>query len=198
MAGEKQFEATHSHLERAKREGDVARSQELGNVAAFAAALGSVGVLIAPLASAARGALIAASAGRVDAASCATAAALMLVPIAAAAAAALGANVVQSGGLRLAAVSFKTERLSPGENLKRMFSREVCGYGRASDDRVRLCGSGDRSGVCGNLRVRAARGRFGRSRNGGVERSAARRSRRMRDRRRFCVRGLWRAIRALA
>jgi flagellar biosynthetic protein FlhB len=50
---------------------------------------------------------------------------LMIVPIAAAATAAVGANIVQSGGLRFAAISVKPERLSPGENLKRLFSREA-------------------------------------------------------------------------
>jgi flagellar biosynthesis protein FlhB len=48
----------------------------------------------------------------------------MLVPAAVAACAAAIASVVQSGGVRFIVVSFKAERLSPPENLKRMFSRE--------------------------------------------------------------------------
>lgn len=124
MAEEKQFEPTQSRIERAKREGDVARSQELGNVAAFGAALIATAAVVMPLGSAARAMLSSAASGRSDIGALATVALLMLVPMAAAALAALGANVVQSGGLRFAAVSIKAERLAPNENLKRMFSRE--------------------------------------------------------------------------
>lgn len=124
MADEKQFEPTQSRIDRAKREGDLARSQELGNVAAFGAALIACAAIVTPLASSARAALIAAAAGRNAGAALASIALLMLVPIAAAAAAALASNVVQSGGVRFAAVTLKAERLAPNENLKRMFSRE--------------------------------------------------------------------------
>lgn len=125
MAEEKQFEASQSRIERAKRDGDVARSQELGNVAAFGSALTATAGIIVPIGSATRAALASAASGRIDSSSLATAAMLMLVPIAAAGAAAVGANVIQSGGLRLCAVSIKLERIAPGENLKRMFSREA-------------------------------------------------------------------------
>ena len=124
MAEEKPFEPTQSHLERAKREGDVARSQELGNVGAFACALIATSAAIAPLGAAARAALAAAAAGKFDTPALSACFAIMLVPVGAAAAAAVAVNVVQSGGLRLAPLSFKAERLAPGENLKRMFSRE--------------------------------------------------------------------------
>jgi flagellar biosynthesis protein FlhB len=125
MSDEKQFEASQSRIERAKREGDVARSQELGNVAAFGAALLAAGVVAVPLGETAQRLIRAAAGGAIDSAALANSAALMLVPIAVAAAAAVCANVVQSGGLRFAAVSIKPGRLAPGENLKRMFSREA-------------------------------------------------------------------------
>ena len=125
MSEEKQFEASQSRIERAKREGDVARSQELGNVAAFGSALIAAGVIIAPLGQAAERLIRSAAAQTIDTATLTTATLLMLVPIAVAAAAAVAVNIVQSGGLRFAAVSIKPERLAPGENLKRMFSREA-------------------------------------------------------------------------
>lgn len=125
MAEEKQFEPTQSRIERAKREGDLARSQEIGNVVAFGGALAATAAIILPLGSAVRAALLAAAEGRIDTASYAMAAACMFVPMATAAAAAGAANVVQSGGLRFAPVSIKADRLAPAENLKRMFSREA-------------------------------------------------------------------------
>ncbi len=48
----------------------------------------------------------------------------MLLPVFAGAAAAIAAGVYQSGGLRLISPAIKFERLSPAENMKRMFSRE--------------------------------------------------------------------------
>src|SRR5579872_2938986 len=125
MAEEKQFEASQSRIERAKREGDVARSQEFGNVAAFGVALVATSAVVAPLGNSAQRLVESAAAGRIDMGTLATAAGLMLVPIAASATVAVGANAVQSGGLRFSAVSVKPERLAPGENLKRMFSREA-------------------------------------------------------------------------
>lgn len=124
MAEEKQFEPTQSRIERAKREGDVARSQELGNVAAFGAALIATALVAGPLAEAARVVLGSAANGHVDGAALAGAAVLTLVPVASAAGAAAGVNVVQGGGLRFAPLTVKLERLSAAENFKRMFSRE--------------------------------------------------------------------------
>lgn len=125
MAEEKQFEASQSRIDRAKREGDLARSQELGNVAAFGCALIATGAIVSPLAQAAQRLILSAAQGTIDTAALATAAMLMLVPIAVAAAGAVAANVVQSGGLRFAAISVKPDRLAPSENLKRMLSREA-------------------------------------------------------------------------
>lgn len=125
MAEEKPFEPTQSRLERAKREGDVARSQELGNVAAFAGALGVTVLVAGPLGAAAQALLTAAVSGRIDAAALASGFALMLLPAGGAACAAGACAAIQTGGIRVMAVTLKFERLSPGENLKRMFSREA-------------------------------------------------------------------------
>lgn len=124
MSEEKPFEATPSRLQRAKREGDVARSQEIGNVAAFACALVATPCIVTPLGAAVRTALISAAANRLDSRAFASVVALALAPVIAAACGALAANVVQSGGLQLSPVSIRAERLSPAENLKRAFSRE--------------------------------------------------------------------------
>jgi flagellar biosynthetic protein FlhB len=125
LAEAKQFEPTQSRLDRAKREGDVARSQELANVTAFAGAL-VVAACVAPvLGNAMRAMLFAAASGRSSIASTTSVVVSMLVPGAAAACAATLCGFLQSGGLRLIAVTLKFERLSPAENLKRMFSREA-------------------------------------------------------------------------
>lgn len=61
MSDEKRFAATPSRLARAKREGDGARSQDLGAVVSFAAAIVALFAALAPLAAAARMALAAAA-----------------------------------------------------------------------------------------------------------------------------------------
>src|SRR5579864_3315129 len=99
MPQEKQFEPTRSRIERAKREGDLARSQEIGNIVAFAAALITVTAVVMPLASAARALLLAAVRGQTVAPEIAIMFVLMLVPATSAASAAVLAGVVQSGGL---------------------------------------------------------------------------------------------------
>lgn len=111
-------------MERAKREGDVARSQELCAVAAFAAGLMGVCAVLAPLAQSARVSLEAAVTGTYSASALARAAFLMLVPACAAVCAAIACTALQSGGVRFVTVSFKFNRLSPAENLKRMFSKD--------------------------------------------------------------------------
>lgn len=125
MAEEKQFEPTQSCLDRAKREGDVARSQELGNVAAFGGALAAAAFVAPALGNAAHALLVAALSRRGAIGPFIGATVLMLVPAAAAACAAILCYLLQSGGLRITAVTVKFERLSPAENLKRMFSREA-------------------------------------------------------------------------
>lgn len=124
MAEGKDFEPTQSRIEKAKRQGDIARSQELGSVAAFAGGLVATSAVVVPIGDCARVILEAAARGSTDVPAFGTALGLVLVPAACAAIAASVANVLQSGGLRFIAVSIKPERLNPSENLKRMFSRE--------------------------------------------------------------------------
>lgn len=125
MAEEKQFEASASRLEKAKREGDVARSQELGGAISFGAGLAGAAFVAAPIASAA--ATLLSSAARGVAATSAFVEILFLatVPPICSALAACAANAAQSGGVRFAAIAFKPDRLNPAENLKRVFSREA-------------------------------------------------------------------------
>lgn len=125
MADEKQYEPTQSRLEKAKREGDVAKSQEAGNVAAFAAGLFATAASVMPIAAGARAVLGASVQGRIDAAALAATFAWALLPTVAAACAGVACGVLQTGGLRFVAVTIKRERLSPAENLKRMLSREA-------------------------------------------------------------------------
>lgn len=124
MADEKPYEPTQSRIERAKREGDVARSQELAAAAAFGAALCAAAAVTAPLALSARVALSAAASGASAVAPLAAGVPAMLLPAAAAACAAVACGVLQTGGLRFTALSFKIARLSPAENFKRMLSKE--------------------------------------------------------------------------
>ncbi|HEY8297033.1 MAG TPA: EscU/YscU/HrcU family type III secretion system export apparatus switch protein [Candidatus Baltobacteraceae bacterium] len=131
--GEKHFEATQTRLERARREGNSARSQELSTIGAFAAALACCTAIARPLGAAASAALSAAAAGRCDRAALATIVALAMLPVAGAAMASLAISLVQSGGLRFVAISVKPERLAPQEGLKRICSREAAiGAVRAS------------------------------------------------------------------
>ena len=125
MAEEKQFEPTQSRIDRARHEGDVARSQELGNVAAFAGALLATAFVVQPLGTCAKAMLFAAASGRTNVSALMSAVTLMLLPAAAAACSATLCSIVQGAGVRVTAVTLKFERLSPPENLKRMFSREA-------------------------------------------------------------------------
>jgi type III secretion protein U len=125
VAEEKPFEPTPSRVERAKREGDVARSQELGNVAAFAGALAGTACIAPSLGHAFSTTLAAASSGHTPMASMLYFAVPMLMPAFCAAGSSTICSALQSGGLRFIAVSVKLERLAPAENLKRMFSRET-------------------------------------------------------------------------
>lgn len=122
---EKAFDATPSHLEKAKAQGNVARSQELGTVFAFAAGLIGASAVVAPIGSSARIALAQAAQGAVAFNALAAIAIFALIPACCAAAGAGVAQAAQGGGLRFAGVSFKAERLNPAENLKRALSREA-------------------------------------------------------------------------
>jgi flagellar biosynthesis protein FlhB len=120
----KPFEPTQSRLESAKRQGDIARSAELANVVAFAAALASAGMVAAQLAAGARSMLLSASQMRIDRAPIAATLFLLLLPATAAACGATAAYALQHGGVRFVAIAVKWQRLSPAENFRRMFSKE--------------------------------------------------------------------------
>lgn len=121
---EKQFDATPSRLARAAREGDVARSNELTGVCAFAAALAACGIAAVRIAAGASAALASAAQGRPSLAAIVQIGVWTLLPIAAAALAAIAANAAQSSGIRFSAVKFDASRLAPGANIQRVFSRE--------------------------------------------------------------------------
>lgn len=129
--GEKQFEATASHLERARRQGNVARSSELSAVTAFACATLALCGAVAPFASSIKlmlaAGLTAASSGVAATSFHALAmlGALSLLPVAAGACGATMVSLLQSGGLRLVPVTFALEKLNPGRGVKRIFSRET-------------------------------------------------------------------------
>lgn len=124
MSEEKPYEPTPSRLEKAKREGDVAKSQELGNVAAFAAGLVVASGVVLPIGSAARAILASGAGGQTNVAAAVQLATLMMLPAAAAACAAAAVNAAQGGGLRFVAITANLQRLAPAENFKRMFSKE--------------------------------------------------------------------------
>lgn len=125
---EKPFEATPQRLEKARREGNVARCSELGANAAFLAA-GLTVVVIAPLlgvlASRAIG-RAAAGGGEVDSLDVFGAG---LLPIAAAALAGSAVAIAQNGGFPFTFPLPKVERLNPIEGCKRMISRETLTHG---------------------------------------------------------------------
>ncbi|HEV3154316.1 MAG TPA: EscU/YscU/HrcU family type III secretion system export apparatus switch protein [Candidatus Baltobacteraceae bacterium] len=124
MAEEKPFEPTASRLQKAKREGDVARSQELCSAAALAGGLIATALVAPALGAQAKIVLENAFAGANPAGPLAASFGLMLVPAGAAGAAACVSAIAQGGGLHFTAVAFKPSRLNPSENVKRMFSRE--------------------------------------------------------------------------
>jgi len=122
---DKQFEATQSRLEKARREGDVARSQDLCSLCAFAAGTVAIAAIAVPLAGTLQTLLAAAFKQAGWFPSAVRFGALALVPSCASAAAAIVCAIVQTGGLRLTSPAPKFERLLPAENLKRILSRET-------------------------------------------------------------------------
>ncbi len=124
MAEEKHFEATQSRLEKAKRDGDVARSQDLCALFAFAGSVAAVAAIAPSLAGAFRLSLIAATRGEDWLGAAQLAMTLVLVPVAAAGIASAGCAALQ-GGVIFTWPRAKFERLSPLENGKRILSRET-------------------------------------------------------------------------
>ncbi|HTA39403.1 MAG TPA: EscU/YscU/HrcU family type III secretion system export apparatus switch protein, partial [Candidatus Acidoferrales bacterium] len=123
-AGEKPFDATPQRLERARREGNVARAGELAANGAFAAAALALAALLPALQGYARVAIERAARGTAPLAETAALLACCLAAPAAGAVAAVAVNAFQSGGIRFAPVSLKGERLDPVEGCKRMLSRD--------------------------------------------------------------------------
>jgi flagellar biosynthesis protein FlhB len=133
---DKRYDATPARRERAKREGDAARSSEVTSVAAFGAAmlvaaaavpLGAAGVVTALRDTAAHPLESAFSPGLALVASAA------LLPAAAAACAGACAALAQGGGLRFAGFRLDVKRLDPLAGLKRMAGAEtLLGMARAA------------------------------------------------------------------
>lgn len=117
---EKPFEPTQSRLQKARREGDVARSAETGAAVAFGAALCGVVLAVPALGTLARAQLTGGATPGLFALTFGWA----LLPALCAAAAATAAVFAQ-GGMRLRAPNLKFERLNPVAGLKRMGSREA-------------------------------------------------------------------------
>jgi flagellar biosynthesis protein FlhB len=122
---DKRFDATPSRRDRAKREGNAARSHEVAGIASFAGALAGLALALPLLTWLAFGAVRAAG----DAAAAGLRALLLVaaafVPAVCATAAATCAALAQGGGLRVAPLKFGLEKLAPAAGLKRMFGPEA-------------------------------------------------------------------------
>jgi flagellar biosynthesis protein FlhB len=125
---QKNFDATPSRKDKAKRDGNVARSSEASGIAAFACAALATFATLPWLAQTTAGALGELSArpdltrvpGNVWAVP-----AIALIPAGAAALGGLGANLAQAGGLRANMPKLQLSRLNPVAGLKRMLGAEA-------------------------------------------------------------------------
>ncbi len=146
-AEEKRFDATPGRRERAKREGNVARSGEVNGIAAFGAAVLAAAVAIPFAASAVVAALVDAASLRafpdsrslvppavqIPVSSLVAVPLSALIPAAAAACAGTCAALAQGGGLHFSGVHVEPKRLDPFAGLKRMCGGEtVVGIARAA------------------------------------------------------------------
>jgi flagellar biosynthesis protein FlhB len=153
-AGDKRFDPTPTRKEHAVREGNVARSAELGGIASFgAAALAATGAtplacgaamaalrdisahplggVVAP--TLAPGVLPLAQANVVPSPALAAVALAAFAPAAAAAVAGVAVGLAQAGGLRLTSLKVDLKRLDPVAGLKRMLGADAAiGAARAS------------------------------------------------------------------
>jgi flagellar biosynthesis protein FlhB len=131
---EKRFDATPARRERAKREGNVARSHEVAGVASFAGALLGLALGLPWLAKAAVSAVLAAAKHpqAFDPLPVLALAVLAFAPAACAAASGSIASLAQTGGLRVTGLKVALGKLAPWPGLKRMFGLEaVVGAARA-------------------------------------------------------------------
>lgn len=138
-AGDKRFDPTPTRKERAVREGNVARSAELGGVASFGAAALAATAAVPFAGGAAMAALRDASAhptafaAAVFSPGLAAVALAAFAPAASAAAAGIAVGLAQAGGLRLTALKLDLKRLDPFAGLKRMLGADAAiGAARAS------------------------------------------------------------------
>jgi flagellar biosynthesis protein FlhB len=122
--GEKRFDATPGRRDRARRDGNVARSHEIAAIAGFGGALLGLTAVLPRLAGAAAAALRAHDAGHAL-----VLVMLAFVPAACAAAGGTGVALAQSGGLHVRSLTLAFDKLAPLPGLRRMFGAEaaVCG-----------------------------------------------------------------------
>jgi flagellar biosynthetic protein FlhB len=125
MAADKAFEATPQRLERARREGDLPRSAELGAVAAFASASLVTALGAGTLARLARAILAEAAGGHVRALTYAAFGALALAPAAAAGAGASVAFLLAQGRIAVRFPTLQLRRLDPFAGFKRLCSAQT-------------------------------------------------------------------------
>lgn len=125
MHDDKSFEATQSRIDKAKREGTVARSQDLGVLVSFAGALAGTAAVARPIAGLAAEAIREAAAHRSMTVALARLFAWAALPASCAAACGIANSVAQAGGVRCVAIGANVSRLSPSEGFKRMLSREA-------------------------------------------------------------------------
>jgi flagellar biosynthesis protein FlhB len=125
---QKNFDPTPARKQKAKRDGNVARSSEVAGSTAFACAALAAFAVVPAIAAAAAHAL-ARLAGKPEPLQLppelGVVFGLSLIPACAASAGALAAGVLQSGGLRATAPKFDLARLNPGAGLKRMLGGEA-------------------------------------------------------------------------
>lgn len=125
MSDQKPFEATQSRIDKAKREGTIARSQDLGMLLAFAGALGGTAAVGHPIAELAAQAIREAAGHRSSTLTVVNVLALACLPASCAAGAGIAAALAQAGGVRFVAIGANFSRMNPVEGLKRMLSREA-------------------------------------------------------------------------
>jgi flagellar biosynthetic protein FlhB len=126
-SAEKRFDATPARRERAKREGNAARSHEVASIAAFAGALLGLSLGLPLLANAAVSAVLAAAKHpqTFDPLPVLALGVLAFVPASCAAACGSVASLAQTGGLRVSGLKLAFGKLAPVPGLKRMFGLEA-------------------------------------------------------------------------
>lgn len=125
---QKNFDPTPARKQKAKREGNSARSSEVAGSAAFACATLAAFTAVPAIAAATAHALAALAAKPEPLAlptELGTALGLSLIPACAASAGAVAAGVMQAGGLRMTAPKLDFTRLNPVAGLKRMLGGEA-------------------------------------------------------------------------